>query len=87
MTRPPPLPVQSREPLSWLDQQLIDTRWPMLIAVMVLFFVLVFIFSIIGLIAARHPDARRKAKTLFAICACYGLVVGLFVFAVIRFDL
>ncbi len=56
----------------------------MLIAVTVLFFGLVLIFSVIGLVAARDPVARKKAKILFGICVGYGALVGILIFSVIQ---
>ncbi len=84
MTTPPSLPYGKRETLSWIDTQLIETSWVMLIGLMLLFFGLVWIFAIIGLFAARHPVARQKAKTLFGICTGYAVLVGLLLFAVVQ---
>jgi hypothetical protein len=84
MTRYPRSAADRRGPSSWIDQQLIETSWVMLIALTALFFVLVWIFSTVGLLAADHPVARRKAKILFGICTAYAAVMSLLVYAVIQ---
>ena len=84
MTTPPSLPVENRGPLSWIDQQMIQTSWLMLIALTALFFGLVWIFSGVALFATRHPVARRKAKILFGICTGYAIFVGLLVYTIIQ---
>ncbi|MDB5295433.1 MAG: hypothetical protein JWO31_1416 [Phycisphaerales bacterium] len=84
MTTRPDLPAVDRRPRNWVDEQLIETGWLMLIALAALFFVLVWVFAAVGLLAAGHPVARRKAKILFGICTVYAAVVGLLVYAVVR---
>ena len=76
--------AENSPPLSWIDQQMIQTSWLMLIALTALFFGLVWIFSGVALFATRHPAARRKAKILFGICTVYALFVGLLVYTVIQ---
>ncbi len=80
----PILRPQNRDYLSWIDRQLIETSWFMLAAITVLFFAPVLIFSIVGLVAARDPVARKKAKILFGICMGYAALVGLLIFYAIQ---
>ena len=56
----------------------------MLVALTLLFFGLVWIFSAIALIAARHPVARQKAKILFGVCTTYALFVGILIYVVVQ---
>ena len=84
MTTRPPLLAENRAPVSWIDQQMIQTSWLMLIALTALFFGLVWIFSGVALFATRHPVARRKARILFGICTVYALFVGVLVYTVIQ---
>ena len=66
------VPVPPRqEPMNWLEQQFHDTGWPMLIMLTVLFFVLMWVFSGIGVLVSRNPVARRKTRILFTVCSIY----------------
>ena len=65
MSTPPSLPSEKTERMGWFDQQFTQTSWPMLIALMILFTVLMWIFSGIGWMVTRDPVAHRKAKIAF----------------------
>lgn len=59
---------------------MIQTNWFMLIALTLLFFVLMWIFSGIGLLVGKHPVARKKAKILFIICTIYAVFAGVMIY-------
>ena len=84
MTRPPPLPPPSGVKRSWLDQQMIRTGWPMLLALTALGFGLMWIFAVIGLILTRDPAARRKSKILFLVCCAYAVFVTIVAIVLIK---
>ena len=77
-----PPPLEKR--VGWVDQQLIQTNWFMLIALTALFFGLMWIFSGIGLLVGRHPVARKKAKILFTICTIYALFAGVMIYVLVQ---
>jgi hypothetical protein len=75
-------PDEPRVRLDWMDRQLLQTGWPMLLALAALFFVPVWIFSVVGLAMATHPYARRKAKILFVICTAYAAFVAVVIYKI-----
>jgi len=81
---PPPLPSGGQaRPMNWFDQQFSQIGWPMLIALMVLFTILMWIFSGVGVLATRDPIAHGRAKIVFVVStgyiACCGVVVYMLV--------
>ena len=86
MTRMPVRPPESRPSLNWVEEQLAQTRWLMLIALTALFFPLMWLFSGVGLFVARYPAARRKAIILFVACSAYAVLLGALIYSVTRED-
>lgn len=70
--------------MNWFDEQFSQTNWPMLIALMVLFVVLMWIFSGIGWMATRNAVAHRRAKIIFIICTVYMACCGVAIFVFAR---
>ena len=58
--------------------------WPMLIALMVLFSVLMWIFSGVGFMMTRNPIAHRRAKVIFIICTVYIACCSIVIFVLAR---
>jgi hypothetical protein len=66
--------------MNWFDQQFSQIGWPMLIALVFLFSVLMWIFSGLGLMMTRNAVAHRKAKIVFIICTVYIVCCGVVIF-------
>jgi SNF family Na+-dependent transporter len=77
-------PSEQTGRMNWFDQQFSQIGWPMLIALMVLFSVLMWVFSGIGLIKTHNPVAHRKAKIIFIVCTVYIACCGVVIYILAR---
>ena len=67
---------------NWVERQLAQTSWVMLIGLPILIplgIPLVWILSLIGLFAAHQPKARTKAIVAFTIFTILGLLIALLI--------
>jgi hypothetical protein len=79
-----PAPNEQAGRMNWFDQQFSQIGWPMLIALMVLFSVLMWIFSGVGLMMTRNAVAHRRAKIIFIVCTVYVACCGVAIFITVR---
>ena len=81
MTKTPVPPNAEGRRMNWFDQQFSQIGRPMLILLTILFAVLMWIFSGIGVLATRDPVAHRKAKVIFIVITVYIAIcaVGIYI--------
>jgi hypothetical protein len=84
MTITPAPPDEQSGRMGWFDQQFSQIGWPMLIALMVLFTVLMWIFSGVGTMLTRNPIAHRRARLIFIISTVYIAGCGVVIFLLVR---
>src|SRR4051794_7885381 len=80
MATPQSMQEQTSGQMNWFDQQFTQIGWPMLLALVLLFSVLMWIFSGLALLMTRTPVARRKATIVFVLCCGYLIFAGIMIY-------